>query len=67
MGSRGSLSRLKTPCLGNSAEVWKVGNYFDVEGYFDEWGMGEAAERLVLRLEKKVENREDKKSKKKDK
>lgn len=41
-----------------------MGKYFDVEGYFDEWGMGEAAARLVRRLEKRAT---DRKKKKKDK
>lgn len=45
-------------------ESWKVGKYFDVEGYFDEWGMGDVAERLVQKLEKKIKDRAKKKEKK---
>ena len=42
-----------------------MGNYFDFEGNFDEWGMGDAVKKLVSRLEKRVRDR--KKKDKKDK
>ncbi|CAM9726094.1 unnamed protein product [Ascophyllum nodosum] len=46
-------------------ETWNVGNYFDYEGHFDEWGLGDAVKKLVGRLEKRVKDR--KKKDKKDK
>lgn len=45
-------------------ETWNVGKYFDVEGNFDEWGMGDDVKKLVNKLEKRVR---DKKKKDKNK
>lgn len=53
------------PRLITLLAVWNVGKYFDVEGYFDEWGMGEATMKLVQRLEGKAKDK--KKKDKKDK
>lgn len=46
-------------------EQWNVGKYFDYEGNFDEWGMGDAVKKLVTRLEKRA--RDKKKKEKKEK
>ncbi|CAB1108716.1 unnamed protein product [Ectocarpus sp. CCAP 1310/34] len=46
-------------------EQWHVGKYFDYEGNFDEWGMGDAVKNLVTRLEKRA--RDKKKKAKKEK
>eukprot|EP00904_Undaria_pinnatifida_P006321 jgi/Undpi1/2819/HiC_scaffold_14.g06196.m1 len=46
-------------------ETWNVGRYFDLEGNFDEWGLGDAAKKLVGRLEKRVRDRAKKDKKEK--
>lgn len=46
-------------------EQWNVGKYFDYEGNFDEWGMGDAVKKLLTRLEKRA--RDKKKKEKKEK
>lgn len=51
--------------VASYSETWNVGKYFDLEGNFDEWGLGEAAQKLVTKLEKRV--RDKKKKDRKDK
>ncbi|CAN0046311.1 unnamed protein product [Scytosiphon promiscuus] len=46
-------------------ETWNVGNYFDFEGNFDEWGLGDAVKKLVTKLEKRVRDRKKKSKKEK--
>lgn len=57
--------RIPTLVLLDDTETLNVGNYFDYEGHFDEWGLGDAVKKLVGRLEKRV--RDKKKKEKKEK
>uniref|UniRef100_A0A7S1V020 Signal peptidase complex subunit 2 n=1 Tax=Grammatophora oceanica TaxID=210454 RepID=A0A7S1V020_9STRA len=42
----------KMPNTVKVVQTWSVGNFFDVDGYFDEIGMTEAVQGLYKRLEK---------------
>eukprot|EP00903_Cladosiphon_okamuranus_P005836 g5777.t1 len=46
-------------------ETWNVGGYFDFEGNFDEWTLGDHVKKLVGKLEKRA--RDKKKKEKKEK
>lgn len=47
------------------AETWNVGEYFDFEGHFDEWGMGDAVKKVVTALEQRAKDRKKKDKKNK--
>lgn len=46
--------------LLGGTETLNVGKYFDYEGHFDEWGLGDAVKKLVGRLEKRVRDKKKK-------